>query len=175
MNNNNNNNNVDDDNDDDEYEVIEYDSLSEEELRGSEWIVGTCWDHNENKIDETWLRLAVDKEGKNVAIWGDGSEGKWSIDTVSGFFSASKENVLTGKQIWACTADDYYYLQGTVRGWTFWMAACVLGQWQAKRLGVDPDEAGIPPWFAPMESSSTTETKTTTTTTSESAAISGSE
>jgi hypothetical protein len=58
----------------------------------------------------------------------------------------SKEHFY-GKEIWAGTVDDYYYIQGTVRGWTYITAAEVLGQWQAKRLGVDPEEAGIAPWF----------------------------
>lgn len=132
---------------DEEFEYIEYDVLTEAEFIGSEWLVGTCMDKSSNRIDETWLRLAVDENGKNVAIWGDNSQGKWTIDPATGFFSASKENVLTGKKIWAGTADDYYYLQGTVRGWNFLSAANVLGQWQARRLGVDPEEAGVAPWF----------------------------
>jgi hypothetical protein len=137
----------DEDDDDEEYEYIEYDNLTEKEFVGSEWLVGTCWD-NRNNIQETWCRLIVDTDGKNVAIWGDNSQGSWNLDVASQFISWSKENKLLGKQIWAATVDDYYYLQGTVRGWRFWSAAAVLGQWQARRLGVDKDEAGIAPWFA---------------------------
>jgi hypothetical protein len=137
----------DDVDDDEEYEYIEYDNLTEKEFVGSEWLVGTCWD-NRNDIQETWCRLIVDTDGKNVAIWGDNSQGSWNLDVASQFISWSKENKLLGKQIWAATVDDYYYLQGTVRGWRFWSAAAVLGQWQARRLGVDKDEAGIAPWFA---------------------------
>jgi hypothetical protein len=136
-----------DDGDEEEYEYIEYDNLTEKEFVGSEWLVGTCWD-NRNDIQETWCRLIVDTDGKNVAIWGDNSQGSWNLDVASQFISWSKENKLLGKQIWAATVDDYYYLQGTVRGWRFWSAAAVVGQWQARRLGVDKDEAGIAPWFA---------------------------
>ncbi|GAX24158.1 hypothetical protein FisN_4Lh241 [Fistulifera solaris] len=133
--------------DDDDYEYIEIERLTESDFAGSEWLVGTNWDNNRDKIEETWLRCAVDQDGNNVAIWGDDSKGKWSIDIASGFFSASKESLIMGKKIWATTADDYYYMQGTVRGWSFVSAANVMGQWQARRLGVDKDEAGVPPWF----------------------------
>jgi hypothetical protein len=143
--------NSEDDDDDDEYEYVEFDSLTEQEFIGSEWIVGTNWDKNPNKIDETWTRLIVDKDGKNIAVWGDDSKGTWTFDVPSQFLSISKENILAGKQIWACTISDYYYLQGTVRGWTYWSAAAVIGQWQAKRLGVDKEEAGTPPWFMTTE------------------------
>ena len=142
----------DDDDDDEEYEYIEIERLTESDFAGSEWLIGTNWDNNRGKIDETWLRCAVDKDGNNVAIWGDDAKGKWSIDIASGFFSASKENLLTGKKIWATTADDYYYMQGTVRGWSFVSAANVMGQWQARRLGVDKEEAGVAPWFEEPES-----------------------
>ena len=143
--------------DDDEYEYVEFDSLTEEEFIGSEWIVGTNWDKNPNKIDETWTRLVVDKDGKNIAAWGDDSKGTWTFDVPSQFLSISKENLLAGKQIWACTISDYYYLQGTVRGWTYWSAAAVIGQWQARRLGVDKDEAGTPPWFMVTEEDEATD------------------
>lgn len=135
--------------DEDQFEYVEYDALTEEEFVGSEWMIGTNWDSRPNDIAETWVRLIVDKNGKNIAIWGDdqNTQGKWTLDVASQFLSISKENVLWGKKIWACTVDDFYYLQGTVRGWNFLSAACVLGQFQAKRLGVDPNEAGPAPWF----------------------------
>jgi hypothetical protein len=132
--------------DDEEYEFVEYDILTEPEFMGSEWLVGTVMDRNPNKIQETWVRLATDKDGKNVAIWGDNSQGTWSFDVANQFLSISKEQ-LWGKDIWAGVVDDYYYTQGTVRGWNFFAAAAVRGQWQAKRLGVDPNEAGVAPWF----------------------------
>lgn len=138
---------------DNEYEYVEYDILKEEDFVGSEWLVGTNWDDNNQQIVETWCRLAVDDKGQNVAIWGDDKQGKWSLDVASQFLAISKEGWL-GKQIWACTTDDYYYLQGTVRGWNYLKAASVLGQWQAKRLGVDPEEAGTAPWFEEEESPS---------------------
>lgn len=141
---------ADDDDDEEEYEYVEYDLLTEREYVGSEWLVGTCMDSSPNKIAETWCRLAVDKDGKNVAIWGDNSEGKWSMDVASQFLSISKET-FWGKEIWAGVVDDYYYLQGTVRGWSFLTAAEVIGQWQARRLGVDPDEAPTAPWFEKTE------------------------
>ena len=148
-----------DDNDDEEeeeYEYVEYDALTEAEFVGSEWLVGTCWDNNSEKIDETWVRLVVSEDGKNLCYWGDKSEGKWALDVASQFLSISKESFF-GKQIWAGIVDDYYYLQGTVRGWTYLQPASVLAQWQAKRLGVDPDEAGTPPWFEQDEESSSEE------------------
>eukprot|EP00980_Cylindrotheca_fusiformis_P014179 scaffold3720_cov141-Cylindrotheca_fusiformis.AAC.18 len=137
---------AEEDDEDVEYEYVEYDILTESDFLSSEWLVGTCMDRSPNRIVETWVRLAVDKDGKNVAIWGDKSQGKWNFDTASQFLSMSKENIL-GKDIWAGVVDDYYYAQGTVRGWSFFAAAAVVGQWQAKRLGVDPEEAGIAPWF----------------------------
>lgn len=139
-----------DDDDDNEYEYIEYDILTEPEFMGSEWLVGTVMDNNSDKIQETWVRLATDRDGKNVAIWGDNSQGKWSFDVANQFLSVSKEQPW-GKKIWAGVVDDYYYTRGTVRGWNFLSAAAVLGQWQAKRLGVDPEEAGVAPWFEEEE------------------------
>ena len=103
-------------------------------------------DSSPNKIDETWCRLAIDEDGKNIAVWGDKSEGTWNLDVASQFLSISKE-ALWGKEIWAGVVDDYYYTQGTVRGWSFLTAAAVLGQWQARRLGVEAGEAGPAPWF----------------------------
>ena len=141
-----NDNDNSDDGDNDEYEYLEYDALTEAEFVGSEWLVGTNWDRNPEKIEETWVRLVVSEEGKNICYWGDNSEGKWSLDVASQFLSISKESWF-GKQIWAGVVDDYYFLQGTVRGWTYLQPASVLAQWQAKRLGVDTDEAGVAPWF----------------------------
>ncbi|CAB9514632.1 expressed unknown protein [Seminavis robusta] len=135
----------DEEDDDDEFEFIEYDDLTEADFLGSEWMVGTCWDSNNNQIKETWVRLAV-KGDKNLAVWGDNSEGTWSLDAASQFLAISK-NFIWGKQIWAGVVDDYYFVQGTVRGWTYLTPASVLGQWQGKRLGVDPEEAGTAPWF----------------------------
>jgi hypothetical protein len=132
--------------DSDEYEYVEYDILREEDFAKSEWLIGTNWENRQNKIEETWVRLAITEDGKNLAVWGDKSEGKWNLDAASQFLSISKENIF-GKRIWAGSVDDYYYVQGTVRGWTYWSAAEILGQWQAKRLGVDPEEAGEAPWF----------------------------
>mmetsp|Transcript_31551 Transcript_31551/g.92313 ORF Transcript_31551/g.92313 Transcript_31551/m.92313 type:complete len:230 (-) Transcript_31551:18-707(-) len=143
----NNNDNADDEEEEEEeFEYVEYDILTESEFMSSEWLVGTCMDSNPNKIEETWVRLATDKDGKNVAIWGDGSQGTWNFDVANQFLSMSKENFF-GKDIWAGVVDDYYYTYGTVRGWNFISPAAVRGQWQAKRLGVDPDEAGTAPWF----------------------------
>ena len=140
---------AEDDDDDDEYEYVEYEMLSEADYLGSEWMVGTLWDSNSQNIKETWVRLAA-KDDKNLAVWGDGSEGTWSLDAASQFLAISK-SYFWGKQIWAGVVDDYYFCQGTVRGWTYATPASVLGQWQAKRLGVDPDEAGTAPWFNPPE------------------------
>jgi hypothetical protein len=145
----------DDNTDDDEYEYVEIDSLQETDFAGSEWIVGTC---NDDKITETWVRLTVDDRAQNVAVWGDGSKGKWNLDVAAQFFSISKEGIM-GKKIWAATVDDYYYLQGTVRGWSYLLPASVLGQWQAKRLGVDAEEAGIAPWFQETNASENEEPK----------------
>jgi hypothetical protein len=144
---NNNEENEEEDDDDDEYEYVEFDSLAEADFAGSEWLVGTVFEGKENKpIDETWVRLFVTEEGKNLAFWGDNSEGTWNFDVASQFLTMSKDN-LFGKRIWACTTEDFYYLSGTVRGWTYLQSARVLAQWQARRLGVDPEEAGVAPWF----------------------------
>ena len=95
-------------NDDDEFEYVEYENLTEREFIGSEWLVGKNWDRSPNKIDETWARLVVDKDGKNTTVWGDRSQGAWTLNVASQFLSLSKENVLAGKEIWACTFTDYY-------------------------------------------------------------------
>lgn len=144
----NNNDEEEEEDDDDEYEYVEFDSLAESDFAGSEWLVGTVFGETEqNKpIQETWVRLFVTEEGKNLAFWGDNSEGTWNFDVASQFLTMSKDN-LFGKRIWACTTEDFYYLQGTVRGWTYLQSARVLAQWQAKRLGVDAEEAGVAPWF----------------------------
>jgi len=136
--------------DDDEYEYVEYDILAEQEFQGSEWLVGTVMDGRTSNIGETWVRLAIDAEGKNVAIWGDNSEGNWNFDASTQFLSMSK-NAPWGKNIWAGVVDDYYFCRGTVRGWNFFSPASVVGQWQAKRLGVEQGEAGIAPWFEQPE------------------------
>ncbi|VEU44943.1 unnamed protein product [Pseudo-nitzschia multistriata] len=140
----------DDEDDDDEYEYVEYDILREEEFLGSEWLVGTVMDNSGENIVETWCRLAVDKDGKNVAIWGDNSEGNWNFDVANQFLSMSKNSIL-GKNIWAGVVDDYYFCRGSVRGWNFFSPASVVGQWQARRLGVEKDEAGVAPWFEQEE------------------------
>lgn len=146
---------ADADDDDEEWEYVEFENLTEEDFYNSEWKIGTLWDGKTN-IKETWVRLIVQPAGegpgaqaKNVAIWGDGWKGKWSIDVASQFFSISKESFggWLGKKIWAGQADDYYYVQGTVRGWSPISPASVLGRWQMKRLGVGEEEAGVAPWF----------------------------
>ena len=133
------------DDDDEEWEYEEFEVLNVEDFYGSEWKVGTLND-NSNKIQETWVRLLQEDD---QAIWGDGAKGKWKLDVPNQFLSISKETFggWGGKKIWACQLDDYYYLEGTVRGWAPWMAATVFAQWQARRLGVDKDEAGTAPWF----------------------------
>lgn len=140
---------------DDEWEYVEFESLTEADLLGSEWLVGTCFDKSPDKIDETWCRLVCNDNNENIAIWGDNSEGKWALDKASQYITISK-NYLWGKQIWACVVEDYYYLAGTVRSWSFFTAAAVEAQWQARRLGVDKEEAGIAPWFEEEETESET-------------------
>mmetsp|Transcript_11934 Transcript_11934/g.25238 ORF Transcript_11934/g.25238 Transcript_11934/m.25238 type:complete len:288 (+) Transcript_11934:42-905(+) len=150
----------DDDEDEEEWVYEEYTDLTEPDFYNSEWKIGTVWNDRPNEIKETWVRLIVDDGGggpgassTNVAVWGDGARGKWNIDVPSQFFSVSKESFggWLGKRIYAGNADDYYYLQGTVRGWSPIASASVLGQWQMKRLGVDRDEAGVAPWFQEEE------------------------
>mmetsp|Transcript_18989 Transcript_18989/g.21199 ORF Transcript_18989/g.21199 Transcript_18989/m.21199 type:complete len:228 (-) Transcript_18989:186-869(-) len=137
---------LEEDDDDDEWEYVEFESLSEADVVKSEWLVGTNFDKTSDKIDETWCRLVTNEKGENLAIWGDNSEGKWNLDKASQYLTISKTQ-LWGKKIWACIVDDYYYLSGSVRSWSFISAADSIGQWQARRLGVDKDEAGIAPWF----------------------------
>ena len=149
--------NTDNDNDEEEWEYLEYEELQEQDFAGSEWLVGTNWDSSPHKIQETWVRCLMDDTNRGASsqpcIWGDGNRGTWTFDRASQYFSMSKE-YLWGKTIWAGVVEDYYYLQGTVRGWTYVTPAEVLGQWQAKRLGVDPEEAGVAPWFEQDESDS---------------------
>jgi len=135
-------------NTDAEWEYEEYTALSEEDFYGSEWKVGNVWNSNPDRIEETWVRL-ITKDNQLVAYWGDGSEGKWSIDESTQFFSVSKESFggWLGKKIWAGVVDDYYYLQGSIRGWSPLSPASVLGQWQFKRLGVSDAERGAAPWL----------------------------
>jgi hypothetical protein len=146
----------------DEWEYLEYEDLQESDFVGSEWLVGTNYDSAANKIEETWVRCLVDSEkSKQPCIWGDGNKGTWYFDRASQYFSLSKEYVW-GKTIWAGVVEDYYFLQGTVRGWTYLTPARVVGQWQAKRLGVDPEEAGIAPWFMEQEEETTKRNETET-------------
>jgi hypothetical protein len=157
---------TDTDDEDGDWEYVEFDTLTEADLVGSEWLVGTCWDNNPNTIDETWCRLVTNpSDGTNLVIWGDSSQGKWSLDVATQYVTISKTKPW-GKQIWACLVEDYYYMRGTVRGWTYWAAAAVEAQWQAKRLGVDPEEAGVAPWFEEKkeEEEDTTDGTTTTAT-----------
>mmetsp|Transcript_7796 Transcript_7796/g.11448 ORF Transcript_7796/g.11448 Transcript_7796/m.11448 type:complete len:237 (-) Transcript_7796:150-860(-) len=137
----------DSDADDGEWEFEEYEKLTESDFFGSEWKVGTLMD-GANKIDTTWCRCVV-QDGEFIAVWGDNSKGKWSFDAGSQFFSITKDTFggWFGKKIWAGSVEDYYFMEGTVRGWSPISSASVEGQWQMKRLGVDPDEAGTPPWF----------------------------
>lgn len=141
------------DDNDDEWEYEEFEFVEESDFYNSEWKVGTVMDGGKQTIDETWCRLLV-QEGKFLCIWGDGAKGKWNFDRASQFLSLSKETFggWLGKKIWAGTVDDFYYLQGTVRGWSPISPASVVGQWQAKRLGISKDEdPGIAPWFQEVE------------------------
>mmetsp|Transcript_18305 Transcript_18305/g.33188 ORF Transcript_18305/g.33188 Transcript_18305/m.33188 type:complete len:286 (-) Transcript_18305:113-970(-) len=144
------------DNEEEEWEYVEYEMLKEKDFVGSEWRVGTVMERSPQKIEETWVRLVTTVQDGlggekvvNVAYWGDGRQGKWNLDVASQFLSISKETWggWLGKQIWAGAVEDYYFLEGTVRGWSPVQPASVLGEWQSKRLGVDPSESGTPPWF----------------------------
>jgi len=150
-----------DDDDDDEWDYEEYEDLVEADFYGSEWKVGTVMDGDPSstkklKIEETWCRLLVEEVEQGIGkqqlqrcIWGDGGRGKWKFDRGSQFLSLTKETYggWLGKRIWAGTVTDFYYLDGSVRGWSPISPATVVGQWQAKRLGVDKGEAGKAPWF----------------------------
>eukprot|EP00979_Chaetoceros_neogracilis_P017054 scaffold10175_cov268-Chaetoceros_neogracile.AAC.10 len=147
-----------DDDDDDEWEYEEYEILKESDFYGSEWKVGTVMD-GKNKIQETWCRLVVKEGGEFFAVWGDGGEGKWNFDVASQFISITKDTFggWGGKKLWAGTVEDFYFVEGTVRGWGPISPASVIGQWQMKRLGVDPDEAGVAPWFESEDEETPTE------------------
>lgn len=140
---------ADEEDEEDEYEIVEYEDLVEADFYNSEWKVGTNWNRKKDDVDVTWVRLIVDDEGTNVAVWGDGNKGKWKLDESAQFISVSKETFggWGGKKIWAGPMDDYYFMQGTVRGWNPISPASILGLWQMIRLGVDKDEAGIAPWI----------------------------
>lgn len=133
---------------DEEWELVEYEDLTESDFIDSEWKVGTAWIKRE-KVETTWVRFIRDEEANNVAVWGDGAKGTWKIDVASQFVSVSKETFggWGGKKIWAGPMEDYYYMQGTVRGWNIISPASVLALWQMIRLGVDKEEAGTAPWF----------------------------
>jgi len=150
--------------DDDEMEWVEeeFELLTERDFYNTEWKIGTLMEskpREPSSIDTTWVRLVTTEDGTNKAIWGDDSQGTWTIDVPSQFFSISKETFggWFGKQIWAGTIDDFYYLEGTVRGWSPISPASVVGQWQATRLGVvdgervAQEERGVAPWFMEPE------------------------
>mmetsp|Transcript_24715 Transcript_24715/g.42286 ORF Transcript_24715/g.42286 Transcript_24715/m.42286 type:complete len:292 (-) Transcript_24715:168-1043(-) len=150
--------------DDDEMEWVEeeFELLTERDFYNTEWKIGTLMEskpREPSSIDTTWVRLVTTEDGTNKAIWGDDSQGTWTIDVPSQFFSISKETFggWFGKQIWAGTVDDFYYLEGTVRGWSPISPASVVGQWQATRLGVvdgervTEEERGVAPWFMEPE------------------------
>ena len=136
---------------------------SKTRLLQHEWKIGTIIDdkpRDAKTIATTWVRIVTTEAGNNKAIWEDDSQGKWTIDVPSQFFSISKESFggWFGKQIWAGTIEDFYYLEGTVRGWSPINPASVVGQWQGVRLGVigeearvSEDERGVAPWFAVIE------------------------
>ena len=141
----------------------EFELLAESDFYNTEWKIGTIMENKPREassIDTTWVRLVTTENGDNKAIWGDNSQGKWTIDVPSQFFSISKETFggWFGKQIWAGTVDDFYYLDGTVRGWSPISPASVEGQWQGVRLGVvegdrvSAEERGEAPWFTAAES-----------------------
>jgi hypothetical protein len=136
----------------------EFELLTERDFYNTEWKIGTLMDDKPRlpkSIDTTWVRLITTEDGTNKAIWGDGANGKWTIDVPSQFFSISKESFggWLGKRIWAGTINDFYYLEGTVRGWSPISPASVVGGWQAIRLGivegerVTEEERGVAPWF----------------------------
>jgi hypothetical protein len=136
----------------------EFELLTERDFYNTEWKIGTLMDDKPRvpkNIDTTWVRLVTTEDGTNKAIWGDGANGKWTIDVPSQFFSISKESFggWLGKRIWAGTINDFYYLEGTVRGWSPVSPASVVGGWQAIRLGivegerVTEEERGVAPWF----------------------------
>lgn len=140
----------------------EFELLTEQDFYNTEWKIGTLMDgkpRDAKSIDTTWVRLVTTETGENKAIWGDDSKGKWTIDVPSQFFSISKESFggWFGKKIWAGTIEDFYFLEGTVRGWSPISPASVVGQWQAIRLGVvdgervSPEERGEAPWFTEEE------------------------
>lgn len=132
-----------------EWEEVEIENLSEQDFYNSEWLIGTVY-NDKDKIEETWVRLTIDPDStKNIATWGDGASGSWSVDVPSQFISMTKETFggWGGKKLWAGVMNDYYYLDGTVRGWGFFRPASILGQWQMKRLGVSDEERGAAPWF----------------------------
>ena len=146
---------------DEEMEWVEeeFELLTERDFYNTEWKIGTLMDNkprDAKSIDTTWVRLVTTDSGENEAIWGDGAKGKWTIDVPSQFFSISKESFggWLGKKIWAGTIEDFYYLEGTVRGWGPISPASVVGQWQGVRLAVvdgervTAEERGVAPWFA---------------------------
>ncbi|KAL7516909.1 hypothetical protein ACHAWX_001878, partial [Stephanocyclus meneghinianus] len=149
---------IDDDDDETEWVEEEFEVLSERDFYNTEWKIGTLMDNKPrvpSSIETTWVRLTTTEDGQNKAVWGDNSKGRWVVDVPSQYFSISKETFggWFGKKIWAGTIEDFYYLEGTVRGWSPVSPASVIGQWQAIRLGVvdgdrvTQEERGVAPWF----------------------------
>jgi len=128
----------------DEYEEVEFEYMLYDDMLGSEWKIGDLME-DKKQINEYWFRLLTNEE----VVWGDNSKGKWKLDERAQFLTISKESFggWLGKKIWACNLVDFYYLEGTIRGWTPLEAATVKGQWQAKRLGCTDEERGPAPWF----------------------------
>eukprot|EP00569_Conticribra_weissflogii_P006994 CAMPEP_0171335920 /NCGR_PEP_ID=MMETSP0878-20121228/5653_1 /TAXON_ID=67004 /ORGANISM="Thalassiosira weissflogii, Strain CCMP1336" /LENGTH=272 /DNA_ID=CAMNT_0011837263 /DNA_START=24 /DNA_END=842 /DNA_ORIENTATION=- len=151
------NNNDDEDEEEEEWIEEEFELLTERDFFDTEWKIGTVLDSSPDSIATTWVRLTTTDEGTNIATWGNSNKiiarGKWAIDVPSQFFSISRESLggWFGKQIWAGTLEDYYFMEGTVRGWSPISPASVIGQWQGIRLGVSKEERGVAPWFAREE------------------------
>ncbi|KAL7462025.1 hypothetical protein ACHAXS_002423 [Conticribra weissflogii] len=142
-----------DEEEEEEWIEEEFELLTEKDFYDTEWKIGTVMDSSPSTIATTWVRLTTTAEGTNLATWGDSNRilarGKWAVDVPSQFFSISRESFggWLGKQIWAGTLEDYYFMEGTVRGWSPISPASVIGQWQGIRLGVSKEERGVAPWF----------------------------
>ena len=77
----------------------EFELLTEHDFHNTECKIGTLMDDKPQlpkNIDTTGVPLVTTEDGTNKAIWGDGANGKWTIDVPSQFFSILKVSLVDG-------------------------------------------------------------------------------
>mmetsp|Transcript_34057 Transcript_34057/g.107382 ORF Transcript_34057/g.107382 Transcript_34057/m.107382 type:complete len:304 (-) Transcript_34057:85-996(-) len=133
------------------------------ELEGSEWRVATVWKPrgplakifpDNYKQEETWLRLAKDKEKDElVAVWGNDRVGEWAYREDTKTLTASSEFPVFDALGSITYQPDFlsrYYMMGWVRGWSIFESVDVWGLFEAVRIDKAGKE-GIENYTAPWE------------------------